>query len=288
MLVDTELNDANLISAINAKVIPVASYPMNICKFSNGELDQLDQVIKKELHAKNMLGQQASNERLYLKWEVGGRGLKSMKDVYKETRLRIACYMLKSPNRWIKAAWRREQLKEENSIVAECLTIMEEIVMRMRFEGDNLKLDEQLIELEWKPTWRKVKTEPIKGLECRRIEMYKVKQQQSKLFSDQEEECHMWLSQNLHPSKTSTIINMLEQMVETRSWKAVRGLVEDGRCRVCNEQSGTVEHLVAGCKVLANSEYLSRHNRALMILAVEWAKEYDLIGMNTVWYKERW
>ena len=67
--------------------------------------------------------------------------------------------------------------------------------------------------------------------------------------------------------------------------KAVRGLVEDGRCR---EQSETVEHLVAGCKVPANSEYLSRHNRALMILAVEWAKEYDLIGTDTVWYKELW
>ena len=118
--------------------------------------------------------------------------------------------------------------------------------------------------------------------------MYKAKQQQSKLFSDQEEECHMWLSQNLHPRKTSAIMNMLEQMVETRSWKAVRGLVEDGRCRVCNEQSETIEHIVAGCKVLANSEYLLRHNRALMILAVKWAKEYDLIGMDTVWYKERW
>ena len=157
---------------------------------------------------------------------------------------------------------------------------MEEVGVRMRFEGDNLRLDEQLIELEWKPTWRKVKTALKKGLECRRIKMYKAKQQQSKLFSDQEEECHMWLSQNLHPRKTSAIMNMLEQMVETRSWKAVRGLVEDGRCRVCNEQSETVKHLIAGCKVLANSEYLSRHNRALMILAVEWAKEYDLIGME--------
>ena len=152
MLVDTELNNANLVSAINAKVIPVASYPMNICKFSNGELNQLDQVIKKELRAKNMSGRQASDERLYLKWEAGGRGLKSMKDVCKETRLCVACYMLKSPNRWIKAAWRREQLKEENAIIAECLTIMEEVGTRMRFEGDNLRLDEQLIELEWKPT----------------------------------------------------------------------------------------------------------------------------------------
>ena len=47
MLVNTELNDANLISAINAKVIPVAAYPINVCKFNNGELKQLYQVIRK-------------------------------------------------------------------------------------------------------------------------------------------------------------------------------------------------------------------------------------------------
>ena len=51
--------------------------------------------------------------------------------------------------------------------------------------------------------------------------------------------------------------------VETRSWKAVRGLVQDGRCRVCHERD-----LAAGCKVLAKSEYLLRHNSALMIMAV--------------------
>ena len=89
MLVNTELNDANLISAINVKVIPVAAYPMNVCKLNNGELNQLDQVIKKEVGAKNMLGRKASDERLYLIRE-GGRGLKSLRDVYKETRLRVA------------------------------------------------------------------------------------------------------------------------------------------------------------------------------------------------------
>ena len=95
MLVNIELNDANLISAIDAKVIPVAAYPMNVCKFNNGELNQFDQVIKKELRAKNMLGRQASEKRFYLKREEGGRGLKSVRDVYKDTRLRVACYMSK-------------------------------------------------------------------------------------------------------------------------------------------------------------------------------------------------
>ena len=42
MLINTELNDINLVRAINAKVIPVVAYPMNVCKFSNGELKELD------------------------------------------------------------------------------------------------------------------------------------------------------------------------------------------------------------------------------------------------------
>ena len=70
-------------------------------------------------------------------------------------------------------------------------------------------------------------------------------------------------------------MTMLEQMVETRSWKAARELVQDGAS-------------VAGCKVLANSEDLLRHNRALMIMAVAWAKEYELVGGDMVWFKEWW
>ena len=56
IIINTELNDANLIKAINMKVIPVAAYAMNICKFSVGELKELDQIIKRQLRGKNMLG----------------------------------------------------------------------------------------------------------------------------------------------------------------------------------------------------------------------------------------
>ena len=69
----TELNDRNLVKAINTKVIPVAAYPMNVCKFAQSELTELDQVIKRELRKNNMLGRQASDERLYMKRKDGGR-----------------------------------------------------------------------------------------------------------------------------------------------------------------------------------------------------------------------
>ena len=88
MLVETELNDANL-PAVNEKVILVGAYPMNMCQFNKGELMELDQVAKRELLSRNMLGRQGSDERLYLKREDSGRGLKSMRDLYKEARLRV-------------------------------------------------------------------------------------------------------------------------------------------------------------------------------------------------------
>ena len=83
-------------------------------------------------------------------------------------------------------------------------------------------------------------------------------------------------------------MSMLEQMVETRSWKVTRGLIEDGECRLCRKQNETtVEHLLAGCKKIANSEYLKRHNRALMVMAVAWPKKYHLVKKEVKWYKER-
>ena len=143
-------------------------------------------------------------------------------------------------------------------------------------------------EREYKATWKKGKISLQKVTEAKRIEVYKTKVQQSQFYQEQEEECHLWLKQNLHGRKTSSTMTMLKQKVETRSWKAARGLTQDKRCRVCYERGETIEHLVAGCKVLANNEYLLRHNRALMIMAVAWAKEYELVSKDTIWYSERW
>ena len=74
-----------------------------------------------------------------------------------------------------------------------------------------------------------------------------MKEQQSQLYQAQEEECHVWLKQNLHGRKISSIMTMLEQMVETRAWKVARGHDQEKKCRVCKERDETIEHLVAGC-----------------------------------------
>ena len=58
-----ELNDKNLMKAINIKVILVEAYLMNICKLTKSELTELDQVIKRDFRKNNFLRLQASNEQ---------------------------------------------------------------------------------------------------------------------------------------------------------------------------------------------------------------------------------
>ena len=82
-------------------------------------------------------------------------------------------------------------------------------------------------------------------------------------------------------------MSMIEQMVETRASKEVRGLTKNSRCRLCKEQKETVQHLLAGCKMLASREYLTRQNRALMMMVVACAKGKNLLDQNVKWHQEK-
>ena len=55
ILTSIKLYDVNLVRAVNTKVIPVAAYPMKMCKFAGEELKELDQVINRELNYVNKL-----------------------------------------------------------------------------------------------------------------------------------------------------------------------------------------------------------------------------------------
>ena len=65
-------------------MIPVAAYPMNVCRLTKTELAELDQIIRRELRKNNMLGRQSSDETLYMKRSAGGRGLKSLREVHEK------------------------------------------------------------------------------------------------------------------------------------------------------------------------------------------------------------
>ena len=72
--------------------------------------------------------------------ENGRRGLESMKGLYAETKVRVACYMTNSENAWIKTAWRREFQKEGKSIKSEAEDALREVGENVEFCLDHLKI----------------------------------------------------------------------------------------------------------------------------------------------------
>ena len=104
-----------------------------------------------------MLGQQASNEQLYIKRRDGGRGLKSLAEVYEETRLTVACYTFVPDHRWIKEAWKQKARKECNSVKDEIILAIQTKGKTIQFEGEDIKLEGKLLDREFKPKWKQVK-----------------------------------------------------------------------------------------------------------------------------------
>ena len=43
--------------------------------------------------------------------------------------------------------------------------------------------------------------------------------------------------------------------------------------------------LLAGCRVIAGTEYLRRHDNALKVLAVAWCKQQGILNDDVLWYK---
>ena len=142
-LTELNLDDQNLMKAINCRVIPVAGYVMNVCHLEKGELEELNMMVKNALRSNGFHGRQSSDERLYSKRNDGGRGLKSFKEVYDETKTRVVCYMAMSKNEWIMSAWRNEIHKEQTSLKREAENAMINVNAVVEFDEGSMTINEE-------------------------------------------------------------------------------------------------------------------------------------------------
>ena len=231
-------------------------------KLGKGDLDCLDKIIKDELRGANSHGKQASDERLYEDRREGGRGMRSFKDVYNETRTRVACYLATATNHWLRKAWENEYDKEQTSLKKEVDEMFQRFGKNVKFRKGIIEWDEERYD-NWKLIWRKLKREIKVGAREMRLKNFGEKKMQSEITSGYTKEDYGWLKCDTDPRKTASIFTMVEQMVETRAWKKIRGIAETYSCRLCGERKETVQHLLSGCKKIAATEYVRRHDNAL-------------------------
>ena len=104
-----------------------------------------------------MHGKQSNGERSYLGRRTCGRGIKSLRDVYKETEVRVACYMAMSDSPWTTVACTREVANEYCSVRREAEEVMEETGKTLILGKDQVKLDGEQLSDAWTEVWAKLK-----------------------------------------------------------------------------------------------------------------------------------
>ena len=86
-----------------------------------------------------------------------------MKDLYKETKVRVTCYMTHSESAWIKTALRREFQKEGKSIKSEAEDALREVGENVEFCLDHVKIQGIAQAGDWRKIWKKLKRKSRKG-----------------------------------------------------------------------------------------------------------------------------
>lgn len=103
--------------------------------------------------------------------------------------------------------------------------------------------------LEDKPSWE---DKPLHGMYHRNItEVADLKKS------------YQWLQRTgQQDTKEALILAAQEQALSTRSIEAqIYHTRQDPRCRLCKELLETIQHIIAGCKMLTGKAYMEHHNQ---------------------------
>jgi hypothetical protein len=93
MILKSELNARNKITAIGAIAVPVLRYCSGIINWRIEEIKPIDMKTRKMLKMYKMHYPKADIDRLYVKRKEGGRGLLQVEEVYKAEIINIAEYI---------------------------------------------------------------------------------------------------------------------------------------------------------------------------------------------------
>ena len=96
---------------------------------------------------------------------------------------------------------------------------------------------------------------------------------------------YQWLDRaGLKDSTEALIMAAQEQALSTRAIEAqIYHTRQDPRCRLCKEANETIQHITAGCKMLAGKAYMECHNQVAGIVYRNICAEYGLETPRSKW-----
>jgi len=90
-----------------------------------------------------------------------------------------------------------------------------------------------------------------------------------------EEDTFLWLSKlDLEAETESEIVVAQDQALNTKYYATkILNTETDSKCRLCQQFDETIDHIISACSLLANEQYVKRHDRVSAQLHFSICKE---------------
>ncbi|CAG9781775.1 unnamed protein product [Diatraea saccharalis] len=258
-VLESYLSGVNKVRAINGWVMPVLMYTFGILRWTQTELDALDRKVRTTLTLHRMHHPRSSVMRLYIPRKSGGRGLLSAKTLHNREIHSLRNYFL---------------AKSESSELHRDVKACDVGLTPLSLATEQWREPAVLSTTDREAVWRE------KELHGR---FYKALHER---HVDPRASVHWLRFGDLFGETEGFVCAIQDQVIMTRNYR--KYILKDGTedvCRACHQPGESLRHITSGCPVLANTEYLHRHDQAAKILHLELAFKYGLIGEKVPYYK---
>ena len=282
------LSDRNKSTSTNMFINSVVEYYFWAVKFPINVIKDMDVKIRHSMNTNGAKHTNLINGVNYLRREQGGRGLRSLEDTYKATKIKVAVKLADDTDPTMKIVRRFHELSENTtsfSIFKDAKRYASEIGVELNVTNDNGDISGyDTISKECKTkTNQHHQTELMastwQGLNfVHRLEFQSV----TKSYFN-------WMSKwkSCPTNVVQEFYLLFYQLLPTKQYQLIRSkeTVDDTRCRICKESpQESVKHLISNCSAFAKQVYITRHDSALKCFVWPVLKMLGLVEKCPVWY----
>jgi len=240
MILKSELNARNKITAIGALAVPVLRYSFGIINWRTEEMKKTDRKTRNMLTLYKMHHPKADIDRLYVKRKGGGTGLVQIEAAYKAEIINIAEYLNTNykKDQFVNIFKRQESTQPNmNSIIKTAAKITEELSQPNKKSDARQDGIQHTNARHGKSLQKKWKNKVMRGQYIRNIDR--------QLIS--EEYTFVWLSKgDLKAETESEIVAAQDQALQTQYYATkVLKTETDSKCKLCQQFDEAVDHISA-------------------------------------------
>lgn len=253
-ILKSKLSARNKAKATNTFATSALAYSFGVIAWTETELNHLNISTRKEFRKQRAHHPQSSVERFHIPRSHGGRGIPDIVARHHEQITNLRAYFYK---------------KAETSLLHRAIIMEDKKSTPLKLSDRNFNPQLDIPSIQQKlDSWKS------KALHGRYREII-----DSELMDTEASTAYL-RSGSLFSETEGFIAAIQDQVIPTKLYrKRILGeKLANVRCRMCGEKEESIDHVIAGCSVLAPKAYLDRHNRMGKIVHQSLRKKY--LGYN--------